>query len=65
MVFFGGEGHIGNNVDQRAKKFEYQVRLVLFCEAKGCRDKDAIKTVMQMLENLATLKNMHSICFGR
>lgn len=54
MVFFGGEGHIGNNVDQRAKKFEYQVRLVLFCEAKGCRDKDAIKTVMQMLENLAT-----------
>lgn len=52
--FFGGDRHTGNNVDQRVKKFEYQVRLVLFHEAKGCRDKEVIKTVIQMLDKLAT-----------
>lgn len=63
--FFGGDRHIGNNAAQGPKKFEYQVRLVLFHEAKGCRDKEVIKTVIQMLDKLATLKNMHSVCFGR
>lgn len=47
--FLGGTGRQGTTVDQGAKKFAYQVRLVLCSEAKGCIDKEVIKTVIQII----------------
>lgn len=47
--FLGGTGRQGTTVDQGAKKFAYQARLVLCSEAKGCIDKEVIKTVIQII----------------